>query len=81
MTSLAIIGLLFALLAIGMPVGFAMAVAGAAGLLVTAGTVATARPPFRRPIQTDRAWNRPSAMPLATTSSAIRMNMGMAISS
>ncbi|MEP9347658.1 TRAP transporter large permease [Xanthobacter sp. KR7-225] len=41
MTSLAIIGLLFALLAIGMPVGFAMAVSGAVGLLVTAGTVAT----------------------------------------
>lgn len=41
MTSLAIIGLLFALLAIGMPVGFAMAVAGALGLLFTAGLAAT----------------------------------------
>lgn len=41
MTSLAIIGLLFALLAIGMPVGFAMAVSGALGLLATAGMAAT----------------------------------------
>lgn len=41
MTSLAIIGLLFALLAIGMPVGFAMAVSGALGLLATAGVAAT----------------------------------------
>jgi C4-dicarboxylate transporter, DctM subunit len=41
MTSLAIIGLLFALLAIGMPVGFAMAVSGALGLLATAGVSAT----------------------------------------
>lgn len=41
MTSLPIIGLLFALLAIGMPVGFAMAVSGALGLLATAGVSAT----------------------------------------
>lgn len=41
MTSLAFIGLLFALLAIGMPVGFAMAVSGGLGLLATAGASAT----------------------------------------
>jgi hypothetical protein len=38
MTALAILGLLFVLLAIGTPVGFAMAFAGSVGLLVTGGT-------------------------------------------
>lgn len=40
MTSVLVIGFLFALLAIGTPVGFALAIAGATGLLVTAGPVA-----------------------------------------
>src|SRR6201995_550051 len=40
MTALAILGLLFVLLAIGTPVGFAMAFAGCVGLLVTGGSAA-----------------------------------------
>src|SRR6201995_1739106 len=40
MTALAILGLLFVLLAIGTPVGFAMAFAGCVGLLVTGGPAA-----------------------------------------
>ncbi len=41
MTPLLIVGLLFVLLAIGTPVGFALAVSGVAGLLTLAGTAAT----------------------------------------
>ena len=40
MTALAILGLLFVLLAIGTPVGFAMAFAGSVGLLAIGGTPA-----------------------------------------
>ncbi|MDQ0506733.1 TRAP transporter large permease [Xanthobacter agilis] len=40
MTSVLVIGFLFALLAIGTPVGFALAIAGATGLLAIAGTTA-----------------------------------------
>lgn len=40
MTPILVIGFLFALLAIGTPVGFALAIAGAAGLFATAGSVA-----------------------------------------
>jgi tripartite ATP-independent transporter DctM subunit len=40
MTAIAILGLLFVLLAIGTPVGFAMAFAGCVGLLATGGTAA-----------------------------------------